>query len=466
MPRRPSRIVVSRRAVLRGMALVTASTALLAACAPRSGPRPLASTPMPTAPPPIVEARPSATPRSGSAPRGGTLMMARTVDATNLDPHLMPSISRQRITMLTYNNLVKLSSEAAIQPDLAETWRVSPDGKQIDFALRKGVMWHPPVSRELVADDVRFSYERLLHEAPGRSELAIVEGIEALDKYNVRFYLSAANAGLLATMADPHWGAIVNRETVERYGDLHSVAVGTGPFILEEWKPEQETRLRKNPDYFEKGRPYVETLLLRIVSDEAAIVSGLRSGAIHHAMLEDPRSYEQVKGQPNLQVYRGPRLGYDFLSINQSRPPFDKIEVVQALSAAIDREECIKTVASGYAVLTAPATPAMKLWQLPEAQWRPYYKLDVQKAKALLAQAGYPNGFEATCLTISTFPTLFANAQVIQANLKRIGINLKVESADYARWVQRWQKRDFDLTLNTTSGYADPDAAFYRAFHS
>ena len=125
--------------------------------------------------------------------------------------------------------------------------------------------------------------------------------------------------------------------------------------------------------------------------------------------------------------------------------------MVQAISVAVDRDECIKTAAVGYAVLTAPCTPPMKQWQLPEAQWQPYYKVDLERAKALLAQAGYPNGFEATCLTISSFPALFANAQVIQANLKRIGISLKVESVDYAPWVQRWQKKDFDLTLNTTS---------------
>lgn len=458
--------------MLRGAALLTVSSALMAACTPRGTPTRPPATPTPVALPPVFEARPTTTVsrsaggQAGAPKVGGTLIVARTVEAPNLDPQLTPSLSRQRITMLTYNNLVKLSGDMAIQPDLAETWKVSPDGKQIDFTLRKGVMWHPPVRRELIADDVKFSYERLLRDSPGKSELAAIDGVEALDKYGVRFTLNMANAGLLALMADPHWGAIVNRETVEQYGDLRKAAVGTGPFILEEWRSDQETRFRKNPEYFEKGKPYVETIVMRIVPDEATIVAGLRAGAIHHTMLEDPRSYEPVKGLPNLQVHRGPRLGYDFLSVNQALPPFSKPEVVQALSYAIDREECIKTAVSGYAVLTAPATPAMKQWQLPEAQWRPYAKLDVEKAKALLARAGYPNGFEATCLTISTFPTLFANAQVIQSNLKRIGISLKVESVDYALWVQRWQRKDFELTLNTTAGFADPDAAFYRAFHS
>src|SRR4030095_901292 len=138
-----------------------------------------------------------------------------------------------------------------------------------------------------------------------------------LDKYNVRFILNTANAGILALMADARWGAIVNRETVEKHGDARKVAVGTGPFILEAWTPGQEMKLRRNPDYFEKGRPYVESLVLRIVPDEASIVAGLQSGAIHHAMLEENRNLELLKGQASLQVYRAPRLGYDFLSFNQ-----------------------------------------------------------------------------------------------------------------------------------------------------
>jgi peptide/nickel transport system substrate-binding protein len=478
---------VSRRSFLRGTMLVTGAAALLAACtpgAPTQPPQPApeqpTEAPKPTAPAaaPAVSPAAAASPAVPSVPApaasrpagtpkpGGTLIMARIAEAIDLDPQLTSSLSRQRVSMLTYNNLIKLANDVAIQPDLAESWKVSPDGKQIDFALRKGVMWHPPVSRELTADDVKYSYERLLRESPGKTDFATIDGVEVLDRYNVRFVLNAANAGILASMADSRWGAIVNRETVEKSGDLRKVAVGTGPFILEEWKVGQETKLKRNPEYFEKGKPYVEDLVLRIIPDEANIVAALRTGAIHHAMLEDNKSFELLRGQANLQSYRAPRIGYDFLSFNQANAPFNRIEVIQAINYAVDRDECIKAAASGYAVQTAPATPPMKQWQLPEDQWKLVYKVDLEKARALLAKAGLPNGFEATVLTIPTIPTMFANAQVVQANLKRIGINLKVESVAYELWIQRWQKKDFDATLNSTVGYADPDTAFYRAFHS
>ena len=465
---------VSRRSFLRGAILMTAGTALLAACTPTTPFQPgRPATParpteapklaVPTAP---STPAPSASKTTGAPKTGGTLIVAKTAEVTDLDPQLTSSLARQRITMLTYNTLVKLSNDLVIQPDLAETWKVSPDGKQVDVTLRQGVLWHPPVSREMTAADVKFSYERLLRESPGKLDFAIVDGVEVLDKYNVRFVLNAANAGILALMADPRWGAIVNRETVEQHGHLRNVAIGTGPFILEAWNAEQETRFKRNPDYFEKGKPYVENVILRVVPDEANIVAGLTSGAIHHAMLDDNRHVEQLKGQPGLQTHRMPRIGYDFLSFNQAIAPFNKVEVIQAINYAVDRDECIKAAAGGYAVQTAPCTPPLKQWLLPEGQWKPYYKVDLDKAKALLARAGYPNGFEATVLTIPSIPSMFANAQVVQANLKRIGISLKVESVEYAPWVQRWQQKAFEATLNTTAGYADPDAAFYRAFHS
>lgn len=489
---------LSRRSFLRDAIILGGGAALLTACTPAAPPpsappteppKPVvpAISPSAVAPAMLASPSPGASPSPSASPSlaakpaglappasrtpgtpqtGGILISARTADAPDLDPQLTSSLARQRITMLAYNNLVKLSNEVAIQPDLAESWMVSADGKQIDFALRKGVLWHPPVGRELTAEDVKYSYERLLRESPGKADFAVIDGVEVLDKYNVRIVLNAANAGILASMADSRWGAIVNRETVEKHGDLRAVMVGTGPFILEERKPGQETRFRRNPDYFEKGKPYLESLILRVVSDEASVVEGLRAGTVHHALLEDNRHVESLRGQPTLLIHRSPRLGFDFLSLNQAVAPFNKPEVVQAIAYAVDRDECIKAAAFGYAVPTAPCTPPMKQWQLPPEQWKPYYRVDLDKAKALLAKAGHPNGFEATVLTIPSIPSMFANAQVIQANLKRIGVTLRVESVDYAQWVQRWQQKAFEATLNSSTGFADPDTAFYRAFHS
>jgi len=108
----------------------------------------------------------------------------------------------------------------------------------------------------------------------------------------------------------------------------------------------------------------------------------------------------------------------------------------------------------------------MKQWQIPEAEWMKYYKADVDKAKKLMAEAGQANGFTVKLLVIPTFPTMVSGAPVIAAQLKRIGINAEIENVEYAIWIKRWLAHDFDMTMNTTPGYADPDTAFFRALHS
>jgi peptide/nickel transport system substrate-binding protein len=122
--------------------------------------------------------------------------------------------------------------------------------------------------------------------------------------------------------------------------------------------------------------------------------------------------------------------------------------------------------AAGFGRLTAPATAPMKQWQLPEEVWMRYYKPDVERAKKLMADAGQAGGFTVKCMVIPTFPTMVTGAPVIAAQLKRIGINMEIEQVEYAIWIKRWLAKDFDMTMNTTPGYADPDTAFFRALHS
>ena len=126
----------------------------------------------------------------------------------------------------------------------------------------------------------------------------------------------------------------------------------------------------------------------------------------------------------------------------------------------------MRVAAAGFGRLTAPATAPMKQWQLPEEQWMRYYKPDVDKAKKLLADAGVGPGFTVKLLVIPTFPTMVSGAPVIAAQLKRIGITAEIENVEYAIWIKRWLAKDFDMTMNTTPGYADPDTAFFRALHS
>jgi peptide/nickel transport system substrate-binding protein len=405
-----------------------------------------------------------ARPARAQSPRaGGTFVSAQTTEATGLDPQLVPALSRSRRSPLFYNQLVRFDADLVPQPELAESWEVSKDGNTWTFKLRQGVKFHD--GQELTSADVKFTFDRLFEKSPGKSDFIAVDKVEPAGKYQVKFVTKEPFAGLLASLGG-FWGFIVSEAGIKKHGDLNKAALGTGPFMLEDWKVEQQLTLKKHPQYFKKGLPHVDGAILRTIPDEANIVAALRTGQIQHAFIEDNKNWNLLKEEKGLTGYRSSRLGYDYLNINASRGPLKDVRVRQAISWAVDRTAVLRVAAAGFGKLTAPATPPMKAWQIPEDQWMRYYKPDVEKARKLMADAGQGSGFTVKLLVIPTFPTMVSGAPVVAANLKRIGITAEIENVEYAVWIKRWLAKDFDMTMNTTPGYADPDTAFFRALHS
>jgi peptide/nickel transport system substrate-binding protein len=399
---------------------------------------------------------------------GGTFISAKTTEAPSLEPALEQALSRHRLDPLFYNRLVEWSADGRLEPSLAQSWSTSADGKTWTFRLRRGVKFHN--GREFVADDVKYSYERVLDPklgSGGRGYLAAIEQMEVADKHTIRIMTKQPSASLLAGMAG-NWSSIVPREVIEQKGDLRRTAVGTGPFILQEWIPQSHLKARKNPDYWDKGKPYVDAVEIKIIPDEGNIIAQLRTGNIHHALLEDNKNYLLVKDDKRLTVLRSPRLGFDMVNVNHGRKPFTDVRVRQALSLAIDRTEVLQAAASGLGSVTGPLTPAMKPWALPIEAFKEWYTPNLDRAKKLLAEAGLPSGFKTTLKVIPTFPTMVAGAQVIAAQLKKIGVDAQIIQEEYGVWIKAIIKPtfDFDLTMNITNGDADPDSLLYRRFHS
>ncbi|HET7343271.1 MAG TPA: ABC transporter substrate-binding protein [Methylomirabilota bacterium] len=400
------------------------------------------------------------------APRaGGPLISAQTTEATGLDPQLVPALSRSRRSPLTYNQLVRFDPDMTLQPELAESWQVSPDGHAWTFKLRQGVKFHD--GQEFTSADVKFTFDRLLEKSQaGKSDFNAVDKIEPAGKYGVKFVTKEPFAALPAALGG-FFGFIISEAGVTKNGgDLNKAALGTGPFILDDWKVEQQMVFKRNPSYWKKGLPHADQLILRVIPDEANIVAALRTGQIHHAFIEDNKNYNLLKDEKSLTGYRSSRLGYDYLNMSANRGPLKDVRVRQAISWAVDRAQVMRVATAGFGRLTAPATAPMKQWQLPEAQWMKYYKPDVEKAKKLMAEAGVAGGFTVKCMVIPTFPTMVSGAPVIAQQLKRIGITMEIENVEYAIWIKRWIAHDFDMTMNSTPGYGDPDVAFFRSLHS
>ena len=404
------------------------------------------------------------TPALGQTPRsGGTLISAQTTEATGLDPQIVPAFSRSRRSPLMYNQLVRFDADMNPVPELAESWEVSKDGLTWTFKLRQGVKFHD--GQELTSADVKFTFDRLIEKSPGKGDFVTVDKIEPTGKYGIKFVTKEPFAGLLAALGS-FWGFIISEAGIKQHGDLNKAALGTGPFMLADWKVEQQMLLKRHPAYFKKGQPYVDELILRIIPDESNIVAALRTGQIQHAFIEDNKNFNLLKDDKTLTGYRSSRLGYDFVNINASRGPLKDVRVRQAISWAVDRAQVMRVATAGFGRLTAPATAPMKQWQIPEEQWMRFYKPDPDKAKKLLADAGFANGFTVKLGVIPTFPTMVSGAPVVAAQLKKVGITAEIENVEYAIWIKRWLAKDFDLTMNTLPGYADPDTAFFRALHS
>ena len=391
----------------------------------------------------------------------GTLVVARAADTTGLDPHTQTAFASFRLLELIYEPLVTLDGDLNIVPALAESWSFNDDSTVLTMNLRSGVSFHD--GSALTSADVKASFERILNEETGaasRANFTSIASIDTPDDVTVNFNLSTADVPLLAAMASVG-AAIVSDEFIAAGGDFAAQAIGTGPIVLDQWTPEEQTTLLANANWWGEG-PYVDGLELRVIPDETSIVAALRAGQVDFALLNDPIAATLLIGDSSVQLNQVPALAYHVLQLNASREPMDKLEVRQAISCAIDRQEVLDTASLGYGEVTGPLTiPAFKV---PNEELFCYSK-DIEKAKELLAQAGYPDGFTLTTIAASAEPpTALSEAQSIQAQLAEVGISLEIESLELSVYIDRWLAADFDTAVALNGGRPDPYTMYTRYF--
>jgi len=431
---------------------LSAATLILAtvitACQPAEGPSPSPS-------------RPGAEPK-----KGGTLILARSGEVTNLDPHKVPAFTSARVFELVYSYLMRLDENLGVQPDLAESVpTTSADGKIVTVKLRTGVKFHN--GDALTSADVKYTFDRIIDTktaAVARSFFADVDTITAPDPATVIFNLKNPNAALLAYMAHPNTG-IVSKKISEANADLSKkeTAIGSGPFKLAEWVPDNFMRFEANKDYYVSGQPYLDGIRINVVPDESGITAALRTKAADMAVITDAKVAKTVRNESGITLSAKPSLSYNLLFMNTKRKPFDNLKVRQAIAYAIDRRAIIDAVAFGEGEVTGPIAPALANYALPTSQY-PLYTRDVAKAKQLLQEANVgPVSF--TILTSTTEPAYGKDiAQLVQAQLAEAGIAIKIETTELTQYVDRWLKADFDMATGLNGGGPDPDFYVYRYF--
>ena len=429
--------------------------------------------------------------RAQTPKRGGTLSL-RTWDPPHFDPFQTISYKTHIALSFTHSRLLKHKAGPSVVPgtfpiegDLAESW-TQPNETTYIFKLRRGVKWHnkPPVNgRELTADDVVFSVNHFLTVKGNANAymLKSVDKIEAVDKYTVKFTLREPFVWFLDMVSNPHAVAIVAKEVVEKYGDLKKPesVIGTGPWMLDSYRPNVGLTYVRHPSYFIAGQPYIDRVEATVDEDNASRIAAFLSGK-YDIGWEFPGTinrtdWVQIKDtlkqkRPKLQTveYSSPVMSH--ISMRTDQKPYSDIRVRHAMSMAIDRKNIIDSVFEGVGAMN-PAVPAgLKEWSVPFdklGEGAKYFKYDPAEAKKLLAAAGYPSGFPATmCFTTYGSTVLVDSMQLVQKDLKAVGIDAKIDQKEYGAYIATCFYGKFDsLTYGPQTGFLEPDNFLFGQYY-
>src|SRR5262249_18373226 len=291
-------------------------------------------------------------PTAGQTPvRGGTLRVGWLPDSKTLDPHFSVELGERYALYMIYNTLVGLDRGFNVVPELARSWQIAPDGKRVTFQLQRGVKFHD--GTEFTAETVKWNVERILNpenKSPQRSQLEpAVASVSVIDPHTVAFGLKKPFAPLLAALADRP-GFIASPAAVKQAGpDFGRHPVGTGPFRFVEWVADSQVTLERFPDYWDKGKPYVDKVVFRIVPDPTVRQTMLRTGELDIATDLDAKDVPTLQADANLKASEmRPASRWTALQWRVDKPPFDSKPLRQAIALGIDRNELKEVLLRGF----------------------------------------------------------------------------------------------------------------------
>ncbi|MDR3172607.1 MAG: ABC transporter substrate-binding protein [Treponema sp.] len=397
---------------------------------------------------------------TATAPAQGSSVLKFGADAEPIgfDPHTISAVASMRVIAQLYNTLVDVDENLKVVPGLAERWE-QPDDVTYVFYLRRNVKFHN--GRQMTAADVKYSFERILNKDLGAlgnsaSYAGNIESVEAVDDYTVRIKQKSINAPFLASLSSSYC-AIVAKEVVEANGgSLLRADGGTGPFTLGEWIPDNRVSVHKFPDYFIPGEPKLDTIEFYIMTDSSARLAALRTGSVD-AIAADTSMIPLVARDANINTISYQSRNYSALFLNVKLPQLQDVRVRQAISLALNRKEIIDMAYNGEAEISGFVPASMGHWAV-DVKSHPLYQQNITRAKQLLTEAGYPNGFEVTII-VGLLDSLRDIGAVAQQQLAAIGIRANVVNKENAEYVALWSAHDFEIMVCQNGGGSDPSRA-------
>ncbi|HEY6844092.1 MAG TPA: ABC transporter substrate-binding protein [Thermoanaerobaculia bacterium] len=391
----------------------------------------------------------------GGAADKNTLVIALMTSPTNLDSRVGNDNASGRMFDLIYSGLVKVTPDFGYAPDVAEKWE-TPDDKTIIFHLNPNAKFQN--GQPVKAADVKWTYDSLMDPnfvTSKRAGYAAVDHIEAPDDHTVIFKLKEPNPGIFDNLT---LGILPTGADTNVY---KTKPIGCGPYQVVDFRPDDRVVL-KAFDQWHGGAPKIKNVIVRIIPDATTRVLEMRRGTVNFEVNQIPfENVAEFNGKPDYKVVNSPGSVYQYIAINMRDPILGKASVRKALAYAIDRERIIRDIQRGYAKVTDT--------MLAEGHWAradnlPDYPYDPNKAKQLLAQAGYPNGFSFVFKT-STDAEANSRAQVIQQMLKQVGVNMQIQANEMATFFSDIGKGNFQMYSLSRNGIADPDF-YYILFYS
>ena len=399
---------------------------------------------------------------SGGGTAGGyknTLTWAQGADVTSLDPHQGKETPAVQVNTQIFDTLVTVDPETnEVVPQIAESWEQTDDQTYV-FKIREGIKFHD--GSDLTAEDVKFSLDRARNSAAVSYIVNFIEEVTVDDDHTVTVKTTAPYAPTLRNLAIP-FAAIVPKAVVEADENAFiQNPVGSGPYKFVEWNHGDHVTLKAFDDYY-AGKPETENLIMKVIPETSQRTIALETGEVDLAYDLAVNDIPKVNSDDKLTVYEIPSLTCWYVSMNMNKKPFDNPKVREAMSMAIDRQTIIDTINAGSGQ-TADAIIAPAVFG--------YYSTGVKeynptKAKELLAEAGYPNGFSTT-LWVNDNQSRIEMCQAMQAMLLEVGVQCNLEVLEFGSFISRTTAGDHDLAyFGWTTSSGDADYSYYSLEHS
>lgn len=395
---------------------------------------------------------------------GGTFRLGFDTSPEGFDPHDATNFASLNIFEQVYDTLFEFDENIELVNSLCESYEIIDD-RTYQFEIRDDVTFHN--GKELTAEDVRYSYERMIdpdNAFPRLQWFGRIESIELDDDYTCTFTLEEPFAPFVSFMGIQN-SAIVDQDMVEEHGDLMSVdsANGTGPFRLVSYDEDREARLERFEDHWREDLPYLDEIQWMIQSDESSRVAAIRADEADMVRLFDVQNAQVLEDE--FMVYREFVTSRALTIINCRNEPLDDPRVRQALAYAVNRDDFIEAAMFGEAEPTGFLPPADP-YAMPVAEFDSYTQ-DIEHAQQLLEEAGYGDGIDLQLVASPQYAMDISNAEVLQSQMQEINVNIEIEQLEWGTLLNAMrEEQDWDLLNIILTFQADPDGYTNQYFHS